>query len=277
MNNPLAGTDPTGFAIKGNNGGCTAMTGSRICGVDTGAAGGVTSKTTIARDGEGGYVRITESVGAYGERSFSGVWRPGNGARGQSSQNKTESPSEIEGSKTRGQQGLQQAADFGKAFADTAGKVLEVAAPIDPEHPLTSVAAAGAGKVVGGAIKVSGGLFRKMEKEVLEEIDAERKTVKALQIGPKWRARDITDTICERGCGAVALQIQRHIGGDIVRIMPIDAPILGKFRGKNWNWSDHEVVVKDGRVYDLTTGYKGLPAQEYKSLWQYSDAINFGF
>lgn len=98
-----------------------------------------------------------------------------------------------------------------------------------------------------------------------------------MQIGPKWRARDIADTACERGCEAVALQIQRHIGGDVVRITPKDAPMLGGFRGKNWGWSHHEVVVKDGRVFDLTTGHKGLPIAEYKSLWQYGESINFGF
>ena len=65
--------------------------------------------------------------------------------------------------------------------------------------------------------------------------------------------------------------------GEVVRITPKDAPMLGGFRGKNWGWNHHEVVVKEGRVYDLTTGHKGLPASEYKSLWQYGDSINFGF
>jgi len=100
---------------------------------------------------------------------------------------------------------------------------------------------------------------------------------KGIKIGPRWQAHNIADMVCERGCEAVASQIQRHIGGKVVRITPKDAPMLGSFRGKNWGWSHHEVVVKDGRVYDLTTGHKGIPASEYKSLWQYSDSINFGF
>lgn len=82
---------------------------------------------------------------------------------------------------------------------------------------------------------------------------------------------------CERGCENVARQIQEHIGGNVVRIAPRDTPALGGFRGKNWGWGHHEVVVKDGRVFDVTTGHQGLPIPEYKQLWQYPDAINFGF
>jgi RHS repeat-associated protein len=47
MNNPLAATDPTGYR-------CQVETGSRICGVDTGAAGGLVGSRTssrIAREG----------------------------------------------------------------------------------------------------------------------------------------------------------------------------------------------------------------------------------
>src|SRR5262245_4385515 len=32
-------------------------------------------------------------------------------------------------------------------------------------------------------------------------------------------------------------------------------------------WAYHEVVVKDGRVYDAFTGHQGLPIAEYKALW----------
>lgn len=39
----------------------------------------------------------------------------------------------------------------------------------------------------------------------------------------------------------------------------------------------HEVVVKDGRVYDAFTGGKGASVAEYKGLWEFSDHINFGF
>jgi hypothetical protein len=100
---------------------------------------------------------------------------------------------------------------------------------------------------------------------------------RVVRIGRKWKARAIADAACEVGCENVARQIQRHVGGDIVRITPRNAPALGGFRGKSWNWVHHEVVVRDGRVYDLTTGHHGLPIAEYKALWQYPDSINFGF
>jgi hypothetical protein len=83
--------------------------------------------------------------------------------------------------------------------------------------------------------------------------------------------------MCRVGCENVARQIHRHVGGDIVRITPKNAPSLGAFRGKSWGWAHHEVVVRDGRVFDLTTGHQGLPITEYKQLWQYPDGINFGF
>jgi hypothetical protein len=67
------------------------------------------------------------------------------------------------------------------------------------------------------------------------------------------------------------------VGGNIVRITPKNARYLGGFRGKTWNWGHHEVVVRDGRVYDITTGHQGLSIAEYKKLWQYPDGINFGF
>jgi hypothetical protein len=60
-------------------------------------------------------------------------------------------------------------------------------------------------------------------------------------------------------------------------IVPKTDPTLGAYRGKNWEWSFHEVVVKDGRIYDAFTGGQGLPISEYKALWEFSDYINFGF
>jgi hypothetical protein len=102
---------------------------------------------------------------------------------------------------------------------------------------------------------------------------------KVVRIGRLWKARAITEAVCENGCEAVARQITRHIGGKIVRIEPKAKTIrfLGAFREKNWAWGYHEVVVKDGRVYDLTTGHQGLSIAEYKQLWRDADAINFGF
>jgi hypothetical protein len=94
---------------------------------------------------------------------------------------------------------------------------------------------------------------------------------------PNWRPRDINNPACANGCGRAAAQIQKLIGGDVKVITPKTAPTLGGYRGKNWGWSFHEVVVKDGRVYDAFTGGPGLTIGEYKALWEFPGHINFGF
>ncbi len=103
------------------------------------------------------------------------------------------------------------------------------------------------------------------------------KVGRVLRVGRKWRPRAITDEMCRNGCEDVAKQIHRHVGGNIVRITPKDTPHLGAFRGQNWRWAHHEVVVRDGRVYDITTGHQGVAIAEYKRLWEYPHDINFGF
>ena len=109
---------------------------------------------------------------------------------------------------------------------------------------------------------------------------AEART-KPPQFGPKWRARSVTDPAFASACENVAKQIQRHIGGEIKTIRPVD-PLarLGSYREYtpgDRGWAYHEVVVKGGRVYDAFTGHQGLAIEEYKALWEYHDAIDFGF
>lgn len=79
------------------------------------------------------------------------------------------------------------------------------------------------------------------------------------------------------GCENCAQQIQKNIGGDIHRITPIGAPSLGGYRGVNPRWSHHDVVVKESRVYDGFSGQNGETISDYKNLFQYPEAINFGF
>lgn len=90
-------------------------------------------------------------------------------------------------------------------------------------------------------------------------------------------ARSIKDPACANGCESVAKQIQKLIGGDIKRITPSGGPTLGGYRGSNPAWAYHEVVVKEGRVFDAFTGSSGATIDEFKALWEYPDAINFGF
>jgi hypothetical protein len=99
-----------------------------------------------------------------------------------------------------------------------------------------------------------------------------------IRIGPRWRPRAITDPACRFGCERVAAQIQKHIGGEIKTIVPSgQARYLGAYRGHDLMWEYHEVVVKGGRVYDAFTGYQGMAIKDYKKLWDFADAIKFGF
>lgn len=57
-------------------------------------------------------------------------------------------------------------------------------------------------------------------------------------------------------------------------------PNLGPYRGASPGcpgWGVHEVVVKDGRVYDGFNGASGETIAEFKAQWTCSDAIDFGF
>jgi len=86
-------------------------------------------------------------------------------------------------------------------------------------------------------------------------------------------------TYCRTGCEDEARRIQGAIGGEIHRIEPglPGARFLGPRGGRWTDWQYHEVVVRDGRAYDVLTGPEGLPVGEYKALWEYADDINFGF
>ncbi len=83
---------------------------------------------------------------------------------------------------------------------------------------------------------------------------------------------------CQIGCEDVASKIQGAIGGEIHRFKPPrGASNLGPRGGIDTKWTHHDVVVKEGRVYDALTGPEGLPIDEYKATFEYSDAIDFGF
>ena len=110
------------------------------------------------------------------------------------------------------------------------------------------------------------------------------------RVGDKaWRVYRVGEEVCHAGCGDVAIAIQQAIGGDIKTIKPIQGELLGRvldvagnrFRnpaGKHaLGWSEHKFVFKDGRVYDVLTGSAGMPALEYKALWEHADNINFDF
>ena len=83
------------------------------------------------------------------------------------------------------------------------------------------------------------------------------------------------------GCEDIAQKIHGAIEGSIHQIKPKSSlpgtPNLGLRNGQPTNWFYHEVVVKDGRVYDALTGPNGLTIDEFKKQWEYADVIDFGF
>jgi len=65
----------------------------------------------------------------------------------------------------------------------------------------------------------------------------------------------------ETGCEAVARKIHKTIGGEIKTIKPSDPgarTLGGRARIRDTGWVFHQVVVKDGMVYDALTGRGGL-------------------
>ena len=101
---------------------------------------------------------------------------------------------------------------------------------------------------------------------------------RAPRITSRWLAREISNPRFATGCEDVARQIQKLIGGDVIRLMPqAGIPMLGAYRGHFPFWFYHEVVLKNGRVYDLFTGFKGLTVSEFKQLWSSARWIEFGF
>gem|GEM_PF-3347570 len=98
--------------------------------------------------------------------------------------------------------------------------------------------------------------------------------VNSLAIGQGWQPHSASDPRCASGCEGVADQIQKLIGGEIVRLTAMGgAPTLGEFDGVETAWGHHEVVVKGGMVYDAFTGHAGQLVSEYLNRWQYPDAI----
>ena len=99
-------------------------------------------------------------------------------------------------------------------------------------------------------------------------------------ITQNWNRFSVTDFRCQTGCEDVASKIQGFLGGDVYRRAPDQSIVpgaksLGPVDGYNTGWNLHEVVVKDGRVYDAFTGYQGQTMEEYLARWEYGDAITW--
>ncbi|MGH3713970.1 MAG: hypothetical protein ACRDT4_10995, partial [Micromonosporaceae bacterium] len=141
-------------------------------------------------------------------------------------------------------------------------------------HPLVATAKGVARATVSADIK-----------RLFEDLKAERKRGKPqppgkdADLGTKWKPCDPRELPDDKGgCEKAADEIEKLIGGDQHTIKPPKgARALGKYRGYDTPWTEHVVVVKDGRVYDAWTGRHGEPIEVYKSRWEYGDVLNFGF
>ena len=52
---------------------------------------------------------------------------------------------------------------------------------------------------------------------------------------------------------------------------------LGRYMGVNVRWGHHEVVVRDGRVFDAFGPAEGVSISDFKNKFQYPDGLDFGF
>jgi RHS repeat-associated protein len=105
--------------------------------------------------------------------------------------------------------------------------------------------------------------------------------------GEPWKAFEPGSSACQTGCEDVARLIQQAIGGDqkvikgpgryLGRVMNSAGKFVNPAGDRALGWNFHQVVVKDGKVYDALTGPNGLATSLYKQLWEFGDVLDFGF
>ena len=90
-------------------------------------------------------------------------------------------------------------------------------------------------------------------------------------LGDDWVARKLPDEITTFDCGECAEDILERLGtGKIVTVTPrVLAPGLGGYRDASTLWSEHTVVVADGRVFDVYGPADGVPIDDWKALRDY--------
>lgn len=168
MNNPFSGRDPSGYACD------QKMTGTNICGVDTGAQNGRSSETKTVTDAQSGQkTTYTRSIAANGTKvyvqvSSSGA-RTGSGTKpvGQTDGSKSGAAGIDDVERDPGQQGLQRAAEFGKAFGEAGENVLNAVNPGDPTNLV-------GGMLVGKAVRLGKGLVERGLDEVTQRLLGEK-------------------------------------------------------------------------------------------------------
>ncbi|MGX4733668.1 RHS repeat-associated core domain-containing protein [Kitasatospora griseola] len=100
-------------------------------------------------------------------------------------------------------------------------------------------------------------------------------------LGARWKPQDPKDPKCWTGCEDVAKKIQKKLGGgQIYRLSNIMNPPgndnkfgLGPYMETSQDWFTHDVVVRDGRVYDGFSGRNGASMDEFNARWGYGHEI----
>ncbi|WP_374111766.1 RHS repeat-associated core domain-containing protein [Streptomyces sp. MH192] len=135
---------------------------------------------------------------------------------------------------------------------------------------VASIGAAGAGDGIGRISDGLGKAFREAESA------SSRSGAKSAggDLGPDWKAASPSKVTGSNGCEECAVEIQSKIGGERMRITDsYGAPSLGKYREEDTNRVHHDVVLREGRVYDAWTGRHGEPVNQYMSRWEYGECL----
>ncbi|MFY0254662.1 hypothetical protein ACDQ55_11985 [Chitinophaga sp. 30R24] len=80
------------------------------------------------------------------------------------------------------------------------------------------------------------------------------------------------------GCEAVAAKVHKVIGGEFLQVLPRIGNQLGAVtyaKGAAPFWAHHVAVIKEGMVYDMMTGSRGMPLNDYKAMFEYADDLLF--
>ena len=88
------------------------------------------------------------------------------------------------------------------------------------------------------------------------------------------RAEEILDIL---GGGAAIYRIQSPLDPIGAPESELDHPISGDYQNHFQVWFYHDVVCKDGRIYDGFLPRDGLPIEDYKNLWSDRWNIHFPF
>ncbi|MFE9969058.1 RHS repeat-associated core domain-containing protein [Streptomyces sp. NPDC005525] len=140
--------------------------------------------------------------------------------------------------------------------------------------------AGGVGLVIAGSPFLSSGsdklgrAFREADEASPGSSGGKKAAKDGGDLGENWKAKSPSEIRGSNGCEDCAVEIQSKIGGERMRISDkFGAPTLGKYRKHDSEWAHHDVVVRDGRVYDAWTGRRGEAMEDYMAEWEWSEYL----